>query len=95
METDAWAGITRKTVRSIAKYHDIDLEEKNLTREDLITADEIFFTGTATEIGGRVSIDKIAIGDGRVGKITSNIRNKYLEIVNGKEDNFKHYLTLI
>ena len=95
METDAWAGITRKTVRSIAKYHDIDLEEKNLTREDLITADEIFFTGTATEIVGIVSIDKIAIGDGMVGKITSNIRNKYLEIVNGKEDNFKNYLTLM
>jgi branched-chain amino acid aminotransferase len=95
IETGALGGITRKTVMEIAKYLDIDLEEKNLTREDLISADEIFFTGTATEIVGVVSIDKIDIGDGMVGKITSNIRNKYLEIVKGKEDNFKHYLTLI
>jgi len=95
IETGALGGITRKTVMEIAKYLDIDLEEKNLTREDLISADEIFFTGTATEIVGVVSIDKIDIGDGMVGKITTNIRNKYLEIVNGKEDNFKNYLTLI
>jgi branched-chain amino acid aminotransferase len=79
----------------IAKYLGLEIEEKDLTSEDLLASDEIFFTGTATEVVGIVSIDKVNIGDGSVGPITSSIRNKYLEIVNGKEDNFKNYITLI
>ena len=61
IETGALGGITRKTVMEIAKYLDIDLEEKNLTREDLISADEIFFTGTATEIVGVVQLIKLLL----------------------------------
>ncbi len=95
VETGALGGITRKTVFEIAKYLGLEIEEKDLTSEDLLASDEIFFTGTATEVVGIVSIDKVNIGDGSVGPITSSIRNKYLEIVNGKEDNFKNYITLI
>jgi branched-chain amino acid aminotransferase len=60
-----------------------------------MSADEIFFTGTATEVIGIVSIDNNDIGKGSVGDLTIKIRNKYLEIVNGKDDNFKDYITLV
>ncbi len=95
VETGALGGITRKTVIEIAAYLNIEVVEQDLVQEDLFSSDEIFFTGTATEIVGVVSVDSETIGDGTVGEITTSIRNKYLEIVNGEEDNFNNYLTLI
>lgn len=95
IETGALGGITRKTVIEIANYLEISVIEKDLTPTELLSSEEIFFTGTATEIVGVVSVDSSPIGDGSVGEITSKIRNKYLEIVNGQEDNFKNYITLI
>ena len=93
--TGALNGITRRTVIEIAEQKNIPIEEKNLTVEDLKTADEVFFTGTATGVIGVVSIDKDDISDGQVGKITSDIIDSYEDVVNAKDDNFKSYITLI
>lgn len=95
IETGALGGITRKMVIEIAHHIDIPVVEQDLSPADLIASDEIFFTGTATEIVGVVSIDNNKISDGSVGEVTSKIRSKYLEIVNGQDDNFKNYITLI
>jgi len=95
IETGALGGITRKMVIEIANYLDIPVVEQDLSPADLIASDEIFVTGTATEIVGVVSVDSIKISDGTVGEVTSKIRTKYLEIVNGQDDNFKNYITLI
>ncbi|MDA9036786.1 branched-chain amino acid transaminase [Acidimicrobiia bacterium] len=95
IETGALGGITRKMVMEIAHHIDIPVVEQDLIPADLIASDEIFFTGTATEIVGVVSIDNNKISDGSVGEVTSKIRSKYLEIVNGQDDNFKNYITLI
>ena len=95
IETGALGGITRKMVIEIANYLDIPVVEQDLSPADLIASDEIFFTGTATEIVGVVSVDSNKISDGTVGEVTSKIRTKYLQIVNGQDDNFKNYITLI
>ena len=95
IDTGALGGITRKMVIEIANYLDIPVVEQDLSPADLIASDEIFFTGTATEIVGVVSVDSNKISDGTVGEVTSKIRTKYLEIVNGQDDNFKNYITLI
>ena len=95
IETGALGGITRKMVIEIAHHIDIPVVEQDLSPADLIASDEIFFTGTATEIVGVVSVDSNKISDGSVGEVTSKIRSKYLEIVNGQDDNFKNYITLI
>ena len=95
IETGALGGITKKTVIEIAEYLEIPVLEKDLTPTELLSSDEIFFTGTATEVVGVVSVDSNHIGNGSVGEITSKIRNKYLEIVNGQEDSFNNYITLI
>ena len=95
IETGALGGITRKMVIEIAHHIDIPVVEQDLSPADLIASDEIFFTGTATEIVGVVSADSNKISDGSVGEVTSKIRSKYLEIVNGQDDNFKNYITLI
>ena len=43
-------GITRRSVMQIAKDKGIDIQERQITRDELYTADEIFFSGTAVEI---------------------------------------------
>jgi branched-chain amino acid aminotransferase len=95
VETGALGGITRKTVIEIAQLLSIPLEEKNITIKDLKNADELFFTGTATEVVGVVSIDGDDIGNGTPGDLTNLIRDKYLKIVNGEDSDFHHYLTLV
>ena len=92
VETGALGGITRKTVLEICKELDIKTNEKNLTVDDLKNSDELFFTGTATEVVGVVSIDGENIADGLPGKLTNTIRTKYLDIVNGRDNQYSHYL---
>ena len=95
IETGALGGITRKTVIEIAQSMSIPLEEKNISIEDLKDADELFFTGTATEVVGVVAIDGENIGSGAPGDVTNSIRDKYLTIVNGIDADYHHYLTLV
>jgi len=92
IETGALGGITRKTVLEICKELEIKTIEKNLTVDDLKNSDELFFTGTATEVVGVVSIDGDNISDGLPGKLTNTIRKKYLDIVNGRDNQYSHYL---
>lgn len=92
IETGALGGITRKTVLEICEELDIKTNEKNLTVDDLKNSDELFFTGTATEVVGVVSIDGDNIADGLPGKFTNKIRTKYLDIVNGRDNQYSHYL---
>ena len=43
-------GITRKSIIDLAKNEKIDVIEKNISPEEVIQADELFFTGTAAEV---------------------------------------------
>ena len=95
IETGALGGITRKTVIEIANNLDYETVEQNISKEDLLSADELFFTGTATEVIGVVSVDGEDIGSGVPGSITNKIRNNYLEIVNGNDAISENYLTLV
>ena len=95
IETGEHGGIKRKTVIEIARSLSIPLEEKNITIDDLKNADELFFTGTATEVVGVVSVDGDEIGSGSPGDITNMIRDKYLKIVNGIDSDYHHYLTVV
>jgi branched-chain amino acid aminotransferase len=50
-------GITRATILSICKQHEISCEEKNITPQELNAADSAFFCGTAAEVIGILSVD--------------------------------------
>lgn len=81
-------GITRDTVMKLAKEINLEIKELNMPREFLIIADEVFFTGTAAEITPIRSIDKIQVGNGKVGPITKQLQEKFFDIVlNGNNKN--------
>jgi len=68
--SSALEGITRDTIIEIAKAHDIQVIEKNITRDEVYTADEAFFTGTAAEVTPIRALDRRNIGKGSRGEIT-------------------------
>lgn len=94
-DSDILDGITRNTVIKIAKDMDISVSERRLHREELYTADEIFFTGTAAEITPISNIDNFIIGNGKVGQITDTLLSKYNNIIHGKDTNYSDWLTYV
>jgi branched-chain amino acid aminotransferase len=77
-------GITRDAVLAIATDLGIPSREQIIAREMLYTADEAFFSGTATEVTPIRSIDKIAVGTGLVGDVTRALQQRFLAIVRGE-----------
>ena len=88
-------GITRQSVISIAKNLNYSVEEKNLSFQDLLDADEAFYSGTAVEITPISTVDGSRIGSGTIGPITEIIQSKYSEIVSGRDHNYSDWLTQI
>jgi branched-chain amino acid aminotransferase len=77
-------GITRGIVMRLAKKEGIEVVEKNLTRFDLYVADELFLTGTAAEVVGIIEIDGRQISDGKPGKLTKLISEKFFDYAHGR-----------
>lgn len=88
-------GITRDSVIHIARDLGIDLREGPVAREALYTADELFFTGTASEVTPIRSVDRIAIGEGKAGPVTLSIQKRFLGIVRGKIEDTRAWLDLV
>ncbi|HEY8996500.1 MAG TPA: branched-chain amino acid transaminase [Edaphobacter sp.] len=87
------SGITRNSVITIAKALGIEVVEQALPRELLYIADEAFFTGTAAEVTHLRSVDRILVGDGTMGPITSAIHEEFFGIVNGLKADRYNWLT--
>ncbi len=77
-------GITRDTVLSLAADLKIPTVVRNFARDELYTADEAFFCGTAAEITPIREIDQRAIGGGSAGPITQQIQRAYFAAVRGE-----------
>jgi branched-chain amino acid aminotransferase len=88
-------GITRDSVIRIAKDRGIEVREERFTRDELYTADEAFFTGTAAEITPIREIDLRTIGKGKPGPVTKEIQSIFFDIVKGKDKNYDSWLWYI
>jgi branched-chain amino acid aminotransferase len=78
------AGITRDSVRTILGDLGIPLVERNIARDDLYIADEMFLCGTAAEVTPVRELDDRAIGNGTRGPITQRIQDRFFDVVRGK-----------
>jgi branched-chain amino acid aminotransferase len=86
-------GITRATIKHLATEMGYTVKEIHIPREMLYLADELFFTGTAAEVTPIRSVDKIQIGEGRIGPVTKRIQKAYLDAVNWKNEDHPEWLT--
>jgi branched-chain amino acid aminotransferase len=88
-------GITRESVITIARHLGYEVREQNLPREVLYLADEIFFTGTAAEVTPVRSVDKLQVGDGSRGPITTAIQKTFFGLFSGETEDRWGWLTVI
>jgi branched-chain amino acid aminotransferase len=77
----ALEGITRGAIIQLAEAAGIPVEQKALTRHDLYVADESFLTGTGAEVAPVVKCDGRAIGNGKPGPITRQLRERFHKLV--------------
>lgn len=93
--TSALEGITRDTVMQLAQSTGSSVIEKRITRDEVYIADEAFFTGTAAEVTPIRELDNRIIGKGMPGPVTQQLQSAYLDLVQGRNDGFEHWLTLV
>ena len=86
-------GITRNSILTLAKDLGIPVVEQTLLREMLYVCDEAFFTGTAVEVTHLRSVDRIVIGDGTMGPVTTALHDEFFGIVNGTRPDRYNWLT--
>ena len=88
-------GITRDSVIHIARDLGFEVREGQVAREVLYTADELFFTGTASEVTPIRSVDRIPVGEGKAGPITLAIQRHFMDMVQGKTPDPHQWLTYV
>lgn len=91
----ALPGITRDSIMKISKDLGIKAYEKKVNLNEVKNADELFFCGTATEVAPIISVDGKRIGNGKVGELTTKIKNKYCDVVRGKDKKYRKWLTYV
>lgn len=92
VESSILPGITRDSVIELAQDIGYEVIEQPITKEELLTADEAFFTGTAAEVSPIREIDNVTIGEGKRGEVTGVIQKKFFDVVNAKEERYMGWL---
>ena len=88
-------GITRRTILELAKELNINFEIKKLKVEDVLEADEAFFSGTAAEVVPINSLDNKQIGEGKRGPLTEKLQSTYFDQVRGVREANLNWHTLV
>ncbi len=73
-------GITRKVVLEICAANSIPVEERLFSKEEVLEMDELFISGTGSEITPVFQVDNTVIGNGMRGEITRLIQEKFFEL---------------
>jgi branched-chain amino acid aminotransferase len=88
-------GITRETVLVLCKELGLETVERTVTRDELYSADEVFFTGTAAELTPVREVDDRKVGDGARGPITKRLQDRFFQVVRGPENSHPEWLALV
>ncbi len=78
------AGITRDSLRQLARADGIDVVERDLPREYLYLADEVFMCGTAAEITPIRAVDGKQVGAGKAGPVTRRLQELFFGLFDGR-----------
>ena len=92
VDADILMGVTRATILQLARDLSIPTRVGAITLEDLASADEVFFSGTAVEVTPVREIDGRAIGSGKPGPITKRIQQTFFEAARGQRAEYRKWL---
>jgi len=88
-------GITRRTIIDFAHDLGVKVVERRITRDEFYLADEVFMTGTAAEVTPICEYDDRVIGKGGRGELTEKLQTLYFDVVQGRNDKYKHWLSFV
>jgi len=89
------AGITRATMITLLGELGYEVREATIVREMLYLADEVFFTGTASEVSPIRSIDRITIGNGSRGPVAKQLQERFFGMFDGRHEDRYGWLTQV
>ncbi|MBN8895602.1 MAG: branched-chain amino acid transaminase [Rhodanobacter sp.] len=78
------AGITRDTLKTLAREDGIEVVERDIPREYLYLADEVLMCGTAAEITPIRSVDGKQVGAGKAGRVTLRLQELFFGLFDGR-----------
>jgi branched-chain amino acid aminotransferase len=93
--TSILPGITRDSVVAIALDKGYEVTEERFTRDELYTADEAFFTGTAAELTPVREIDNRRIGGRCPGPVTLDLQQTFFSVIKGRDEKYAGWLTYV
>jgi branched-chain amino acid aminotransferase len=85
-------GVTRDTVVRFVADEGLEFQRTDFTREELFTADELFFTGTAAGIIPIREVDGRPIGTGAY-PVTRRLQQRYDDAIHGRTEQYSAWLT--
>ncbi|MCK9323218.1 MAG: branched-chain amino acid transaminase [Candidatus Methanomethylophilaceae archaeon] len=88
-------GITRDSIIQVARDFGYEVIETEVTRFQLVSADEVWMTGTAAEVVPVTMVDGKMIGDGKAGEVAQKIHSKFHDIVEGKAPEYDKWLDYV
>ena len=89
-------GITRNTVIELARERGYTVHDQaTISRGELNTADELFFTGTAAEVTPIRKVDNVTIGNGSRGPVTEELQQAFFDLVERRTDAHEEWFTYI
>jgi branched-chain amino acid aminotransferase len=88
-------GITRDTVLTLCRELGLETTERVVSRDELYTADEVFFTGTAAEITPVREVDDRSVGSGTRGPLTKRLQDRFFQVVRGPETSHPEWLAFL
>jgi branched-chain amino acid aminotransferase len=90
---DVLEGITRDSVFTIVRDLGYEIAEQPVSRDQLYSADEVFVSGTASEVIGLSEIDFRRVGEGRTGPITRAVQLAFHDAIHGKNPQYASWLS--
>ena len=88
-------GVTRASILEIARDLGIAARISPISVEDLMTADELFFTGTAVEVTAIREIDGHVVSGSKPGPVTRRIQDIFNQAVRGQLPQYRHWLAFV
>jgi branched-chain amino acid aminotransferase len=89
-------GITRDSVIQLARDLGYTVhEDATISRGELYSADELFFSGTAAEVTPIRQVDNVEIGTGSRGAITEEIQQRFFDVVERRTDEYEEWFTYV
>ena len=91
--SSALEGITRDAIITLAQEVGMEVIAKRITRDEVYSADEAFFTGTAAEVTPIRELDNRTIGIGHRGPVTEKLQQMFFDCVNGRAERHRDWNT--